>query len=148
MLGDNMKRFLLTILLALIIGICLGVYSYNKFMEEDVSVVSNINEVYAFQVGVFDNFDNANTLAKKYGGVVILDENKYRVYLAIVSKALNLVKKYFDDKNIAYYLKTIYVGNEFKEHLDKEEDKIINSDISNYPLILKSILKEYETIES
>ena len=143
-----MKRVLLTILLAVIIGVCLGFYSYKKFISEDMPVISSINEVYALQVGIFDSFDNANTLAQKYGGVVIVDESKYRVYIAIVSKSLNVIKKYFDDKNIAYYVRNIYVSNDFKNKLNTYEDLLLNSDISSYSQVLKSVLKEYENSES
>jgi len=144
-----MKKILITIIIAIIVGASLGIYSYRKFIDENIVSASKTNdEVYAFQVGAFDNYDNANTLAKKYGGVVIIDNNKYRVYIAIASDSVNILKKYFDDKNIAYYLKTIDVSNEFFTTLKEYETLLINSSDDTYLQIIKNILKEYEKSEN
>ena len=142
-----MKKFLVTILVALIIGAGLGVYSYTKFKEEDIlPVAKSEKDVYAFQVGVFDNYTNAEQLASKYGGIVILDNNKYRVYLAIVSNTLNLIKKYYDEKGIAYYIRNIEVNNDFFNELTDYEAVLSATNKDNYDEIIKNILKEYERL--
>ena len=93
-----MKKYIITILIAIIVGACLGIYSFNKFKEEDIPVFNfNKNQAYAVQIGVFDTFENAEKLAEKYGGLVVLDNEKYRVYIAIVNDTLNLIKTYLDE---------------------------------------------------
>ena len=143
-----MKKFIITVLVAILIGAALGIYSYNKFREEDIVPVFNVNnnQVYAIQVGVFDNFDNAQNLASKYGGVVILDNEKYRVYTAIVNDTLNLIKSYYDEKGIAYYIRTIEVNKEFMDKLDNYETILKASTKDNYDSVIKNILKEYEQL--
>lgn len=145
---NNMKKFLITILVAVIIGACLGIYSFNKFKEDDTipTVSINNNQVYALQVGVFDNFDNAQNLASKYGGIVLLDGTRYRVYIAIVNDTLNLIKNYYDEKNIAYYIRTIDVTKEFIDKLNDYETILKSSSKDSYDDLIKNILKEYEKL--
>ena len=120
-----------------IIGILLGLYSF-KLFNKDVSV-SSVNNVYAIQVGAFDEISNANKLASKYGAVVVSDSNKYRVYVAIVSDKLSKVEKYFDDLGIPYYVRSISVSNSFYEFLKEYEKNIDN----NTEDTIKDILKKY-----
>lgn len=142
-----MKKFLITIVIALIIGAGLGIYSYAKFQKDDpLPVIKKSNNVYAIQVGVFDNFENASNLASKYGAIVILDNNKYRVYLAIVSKSLNVIKNYYDEQGIAYYIRNIDVNDEFYNTLLDYETVLLETNKENYNEILKKILKEYEKL--
>ena len=136
-----MKKYLFTILLAVLLGVVLEIYSFNKFQEEEESVSSNNKSIYAFQLGVFSDFTNANNVAQKYGALLILDGNKYRVYLGLTINRLNDLKKIFDDKGISYYIRSIDVSNDYYNYLiDKE--KFITSD--NYKEVLKDILKDYE----
>lgn len=132
-----MKKIIVCLLFSGIIGILLGLYSF-KIFNKDISV-SSVNNVYAIQVGAFDEISNANKLASKYGAVVVSDSNKYRVYVAIVSDKLSKVEKYFDDLGIPYYVRSISVSNSFYDYLKKYENNIDN-DIEN---TIKDILKKY-----
>ncbi len=132
-----MKKIIVCLLFSASIGILLGIYSF-KLFNKDISVTS-VNNVYAIQVGAFDEISNANKLASKYGAIVVSDNNKYRVYVAIVSDTLNKVEKYFDDLGIPYYVRSISVSNSFYNYL-KEYEKNIDNDIEN---TIKDILKKY-----
>ena len=136
-----MKRYLFTMLLAVLLGIVLAIYSFNKFQEDDVPIMSNLESIYAFQIGVFKDFNNANTVAQKYGAILILDNDNYRVYLALSKNSLNLLKKKYDEEGISYYIKTIDVSHSFYEYLVDKENEINDS---NYKEVMKDILKEYE----
>ena len=143
-----MKKYLITVLIAIFVGACLGIYSFNKFKEDDVkSVFSfNKNQAFAFQIGVFDAFENAEKLAEKYGGLVILDNDKYRVYIAIVNESLNLLKSYYDEKGIAYYIRTLDVNNEFMDKLSDYETLLKVANKEEYDAIIKNILKDYKEL--
>ena len=132
-----MKKIIVCLLFSGIIGILLGLYSF-KLFNKDVSV-SSVNNVYAIQVGAFDEISNANKLASKYGAVVVSDSNKYRVYVAIVSDKLSKVEKYFDDLGIPYYVRSISVSNSFYEFLKEYEKNLDN----NTEDTIKDILKKY-----
>ncbi len=132
-----MKKIIICLLFSATIGILLGLYSFRLF-NKDISVTS-INNVYAIQVGAFDEISNANKLASKYGAIVVSESNKYRVYVAIVSDKLNEVEKYFDDLGIPYYVRSISVSNSFYEFLKEYEKNIDN----NTEDTIKDILKKY-----
>lgn len=132
-----MKKIIICLLFSATIGILLGLYSF-KLFNKDISVTS-INNVYAIQVGAFDEISNANKLASKYGAIVVSESNKYRVYVAIVSDKLNEVEKYFDDLGIPYYVRGISVSNSFYEFLKEYEKNIDN----NTEDTIKDILKKY-----
>lgn len=143
-----MKKTIISLSLAVITGIVLGIYIFNKieFNKDDdyVPAMSLSDQVYAIQAGVFENVDNANKLAEKYGGLVVLDDNKYRVYIDITSSTLATIKDYYDKKGISYYVKTIDVSDEFISKLKDYEELIKAASIDNYDEIIKQILKEYE----
>ena len=132
-----MKKIIICLLFSATIGVLLGLYSFRLF-NKDISVTS-INNVYAIQVGAFDEISNANKLASKYGAIVVSESNKYRVYVAIVSDKLNEVEKYFDDLGIPYYVRSISVSNSFYEFLKEYEKNIDN----NTEDTIKDILKKY-----
>jgi len=143
-----MKKYIITILIAVIIGACLGIYSFNKFQEDDVKPVFNFNknQAYAFQIGVFDNFDNAEKLAEKYGGLVIFDNEKFRVYTSIVNDTLNIMKSYYDEKGIAYYIRNIDVNETFMNKLNDYETLLKAVSKDEYDSIIKKILKDYKEL--
>ena len=146
----KLKKILITIIFSLTTGSILGYMAYNRMLQKEeeaiTTVISMQNQVYAIQAGVFDKLENANKLAEKYGGLVIYDENKYRVYIAIISKTLPELKKYYDEKNIAYYVKNISVPETFNEKLQEYEKLLLATTKENYEDIIKQILKEYESI--
>ena len=145
-----MKKYIITILIAIVVGAVLGIYSFNKFKEEDIRPVFNItkNQAYAIQIGVFDTYENASKLAEKYGGLVILDNEKYRVYISIVNDTLNLMKSYYDQKGIAYYIRTIDVSQEFIDKLNNYETVLKVIDKEEYDSIIKNILKDYKELNN
>ena len=52
----------------------------------------------AFQVGVFSRVENANRVAKLNNGIVVQEDDMYRVYIGVLSKdaAINNLKKFYD----------------------------------------------------
>lgn len=142
-----MKKIIITILIAIIVGIGLGIYSYQKFYEEDaIPTNKSFKEVYAIQVGVFDSIDNANIMARKYNGIVVLDNQKYRVYIAIISNSLNIIKNYYDEKGISYYVRNIEVNDNFYNTLSDYETLLQAASKESFDDIIKNILREYENL--
>ena len=143
-----MKKFVITIIIAILVGAGLGIYSYNKFKEDDIKTVFsfNKNQAFAVQIGVFDTFENAEKLAEKHGGLVLLDNDKYRVYIAIVNDTLNIIKSYYDEKGLAYYIRTIDINEEFMNKLNDYETVLKVTDKSDYDAIIKKILKDYKEL--
>ena len=143
-----MKKTIISIFLAMIVGFTFGFFFLKKFNTETITEVSNIkSQVYAFQIGVYKNKDNALNAAKTNKGIVILDNNIYRVYIAILKDQtlIDNLKSYYSSIGLNYYLKAINVSSKTSSIIDNYESLLKSCDNSNYNLILDSMLKEIDS---
>ena len=143
-----MKKTIISIFLAIIVGFTVGFFFLKKFNTETITEVSNIkSQVYAFQIGVYKNKDNAVKEASTNNGIVILDNDIYRVYTAILKDAtlIDNLKNYYNSIGLNYYLKAINVSSKTSGIIDNYESLLKSCDSSNYNLILDSMLKEIDS---
>ena len=140
-----MKKTILTIVLAILIGFTFGFFFLKKFTPKTITEVSNIkSQVYAFQIGVYKNKDNATKNATTNNSIVVEDNNLYRVYIALLKDQtlIDNLKKYYDSIGLNYYLKAINVSYNTENIINNYELLLNNCDSSNYDMILSSMLKE------
>lgn len=145
-----MKKTLFTILMAIVIGFTFGYLFLRKFNTDTLMEVSSIkSQCYAFQVGVYKNKENAYRAASTYKGIVILDNDLYRVYIALLKdeNLLNSLKEYYDKNGISYYLKAINISNKTNSIVDNYEIILKKTSLDNYGLILENMLKEVDANE-
>lgn len=143
-----MKKTILTIVLAILIGFTFGFFFLKKFTPKTISEVSNIkSQVYAFQIGVYKNKDNATKNATTNNSIVVEDNNLYRVYIALLKDQtlIDNLKKYYDSIGLNYYLKAINVSDNTENIINNYELLLNNCDSSNYDMILSSMLKEIDS---
>lgn len=143
-----MKKTIIMIILAIGVGFTFGFLFLKKFNTESITEVSNIkSQVYAFQIGVYKNKDNALKEANINKGIVILDNDIYRVYVALLKNQvlINNLKIYYDSLGINYYLKAISVSSKTNNIIDNYESLLNNCDSSNYSMVLDSMLKEIDS---
>lgn len=143
-----MKKTIIMIILAIGVGFTFGFLFLKKFNTETITEVSNIkSQVYAFQIGVYKNKDNALNAANTNKGIVILDNDIYRVYIAILKDETLIanLKDYYDSLGINYYLKAINVSSKTNNIIDNYESLLNNCDSSNYSMVLDSMLKEIDS---
>lgn len=138
------------IILAVIVGFSFGYLFLRKFNNEVITEVSSIkSQCYAFQIGVYRNKENALKAANDSRGIVILDKDFYRVYIALL-KDENLIeslKSYYDTKNVNYYLKAIDISDKTSSILDNYEIILKRTSIDNYEAIIENMLKEVDSSE-
>lgn len=143
-----MKKTLLTILGAILVGFGLGLFFFKKFDTNIEALATSVKSIYAVQVGVYKNIDNAKDVANKMEGIVVLDNDYYRVYIDIIKdkEILNLREEYYKNNNINYYLKIINPSKEFITKLDDYEIILKNTSISadKIGVVREKILKEYQ----
>ncbi len=143
-----MKKTLLTILGAILVGFGLGLFFFKKFDTNIEALATSVQSIYAVQVGVYKNIDNAKDVANKMGGIVVLDNDYYRVYIDIIKdkEILNSREEYYKNNNINYYLKIINPSKEFITKLDDYEMILKNTSISadKIGVVREKILKEYQ----
>lgn len=143
-----MKKTILTIVLAILIGFTFGFFFLKKFTPKTITEVSNIkSQVYAFQIGVYKNKDNATKNATTNNSIVVEDNNLYRVYIALLKDQtlINNLKKYYDSIGLNYYLKAINVSYNTENIINNYELLLNNCDSSSYDMILSSMLKEIDS---
>lgn len=144
-----MKKKFLLVILSIGTGILFTFFVLNKkniYAKEEYLV-------YAFQVGAFEDYDNAKEFSLLLpSSTVIKENNLYKVYVAIY-KDIDIVNKmivYFENKGINIYLKSFEVNKDFYTNLENYEIIIASSeDIEVYNKINQSILNTYiESIEN
>lgn len=143
-----MKKVLLSILIAIIIGFSFGYIFLKRFNMSKVST-SDIVNIYAFQVGVYKNYNNALNVSNINNGIIINDNDSYRVYSAFLSdmEIVNNLKEYYKTNNINYYLKQINVSNDTLTIINDYEILLKKASIDKYPMIIKELMKELEKNE-
>lgn len=139
-----MKKRLLIILVALFIG---GGIAYYMFSREYIVEEDKV-KVKAFQVGVFTNYENALKVADRNNGIVVSEDDLYRVYVSILSseEAVDKMRKYYDSIGLHYYLRDIEVNSEFLINVRNTEELLFRSDVDAYNIINLSVLSEFEEL--
>ena len=141
-----MKKVLIIILCALFLGGGIAWFLFNKIVLED-DVLSN-DEVTAFQVGVFSNYENAIRVAERNNGIVVSDSDLFRVYVAILydDEAVSKMMNYYDNIGLNYYLKKIRVSSDFIESISSSEELLLKSSSDTYSVINLSVLEQYKEL--
>ncbi len=139
-----MKKKLIVVLLSLILGCGIAYFIFTrKYVDSDEAV-----KVKAFQIGVFTNYDNALRVADRNNGIVVSDNDVFRVYVSILSSEEAVLKmmKYYDSIGLNYYLKEISVTPEFLNSIKNTEDLLIMSNSDTYNIINLNVLNKYEEL--
>lgn len=104
-----MKKTIITILIALALGSAFGLYMFKDNEEQLERVISFSDNVTLFQIGVFSNYENAKKLKEDKNGIIIVDNDRYRVIKAILKSEESISKytSYLDTFNETYYLKKL-----------------------------------------
>lgn len=138
-----MKKKIIIILIALMLG---GGISYYFFTRKYVVDDNELMSVKAFQIGAFTNYDNALRVAERNNGIVVSEEEIFRVYVAILSSqdAVDIMRKYYDSIGLNYYLRDIMVDAQFLDSLKDSEKLLVSSDTEVYKVINLSVLNMYE----
>lgn len=143
-----MKKMLTTIISAIIVGSCLGIFFFKKFDSNIDVFAKNDNKVYAIQVGVYKNYANALKNRDTYDGIVVKDNDLWRVYIDIIKREdiLKIMEEIYQENNIGYYVKVVDVNDTFINILNDYELLRLKSDKDNQYILKEKILKEYENV--
>ena len=147
-----MKKYLLTILVALIVGFFLGNFLLKQYNDyNSLTVSTETTELYFFQYGVYSNLENMeeNTInLENY--IYKIEDNKYYVYIGLTGNKNNIDKlnKYFKSLGYDVIVKSYYISNqEFINLLNNFDEVIKNTEDST---VLSSIicqtLQKYEEV--
>ena len=147
-----MKKYLLTIIFALIIGFFLGNFLLKQYNDyETLTVSSNSKEVYFFQYGVYSNVENMeeNTInLENY--IYKIEDEKYYVYIGLTGNKNNIDKLSNHYKNWGYdvIVKSYYISNQQFINLLNNFDEVIKNteDSTVISSIICQTLQKYEDV--
>lgn len=143
------KRFIFSLIIAIVSGALLGHTLFEKFKEEEQTVFNDMSPIYFLREGVYDNLEYALASANKFNTKIIVKEKaKYYLYLAISKSEDNLasIKKIYNDKNLVVETKNI--SNEsFLTALEQMENLFKKASSDEEKLTIeKVILANYEEL--
>lgn len=141
-----MKKVLVVILVAIMIGGGIAFFFFKSLVIKDDKNGMGVGVARAFQIGAFTNYDNALRVADRNNGIVVTDDDIYRVYVAILkdAEAINKLSSYYEEIGLNYYLKEISISDEFSESITETDELLKRSSSDTYNAINMSVLSKYE----
>jgi predicted small secreted protein len=146
-----MKKFILPIFAAILIGVIIGKYLFSQYEGKIDAALKNDETIYVLQQGVYSNLDNAKNAAGKLNYYVIdKDDKYYRIYVAITYNQNNVSKleEYYVSKGNDIYVRELKTDNPEFLDLLKQYDLLLESSSGDNELlqIEKQILTNYEEL--
>ena len=137
---------LIVIASAVLVGGGLALYIFKDVKKDNQTIKEGYEMASAFQIGVFTNYDNATRVATRNNGIVVNDNDVYRVYVALLNdqEAIEKVSNYYDTIGLNYYLKEVQVTTSFIDEINTYEEMIKKSNSDTYSIINLDVLNKYE----
>ncbi len=146
-----MKKFFITVLLAVIIGGLFGKLVFNQYDRELQMVFKDEEVIYVLQQGVYSNYENIekNMVSINYY-IVHKDEDYYRVYVGITKDMDNVDKMrelFINNGNDIYVRELKNDNSSFLEVLGQYDMLLAHSNEEDQILqIQKQVLSKYEEL--
>lgn len=109
-----MKKILVPLISAIIIGLSLGIYLFSQYEGRIDKVFKNDETIYVLQQGVYSTLDNVKKYTTKVDNYIThYDDPYYRVYVAITHNKDNIAKleEYFINKGNDIYVRQLSTNN-------------------------------------
>lgn len=146
-----MKKFIISFISAIIVGIILGSYIFLGYQDKIVTVdkVESDKTIYILQQGVYSSLENAKKYAPKEYYITHHDDKYYRVYVGISANLenANKLKEFFINKGNNIYIRELVFNNKEFDDLINQYDLLI-SKINGEEMISiqKQILDKYKEL--
>ena len=143
---QKIKKVFKMVLFSSLLGFILGFITYKNYAKQIDMVFSLDNSSYAFQVGVYNTLERAEEEASNANGIVVKDNDFYRVYIALATNESlkNEISAYYDKQGINYYIRDLEIDEYLKNKLSVYEAVLSSVAESDYSLVINKMLKEYE----
>ena len=147
-----MKKFLIPIMLAILIGIVLAKIVFSQYDTPELQTVFNDNEeIMLLQIGVYSSKDSMKENTKKFDYYIYQEkEGLYYVYIGITQSENNLdkIKEVYQNLGYEIYVKKITIDNQsFLEVLNQYDELLTKTDDQEIiKTINGKILKKYEEL--
>ena len=140
-----MSKTLKVLLFSILVGTSLAFLFFFNIKEK--AEAKDKPFLYAFQVGVFKNSQNASSFALEYPSSILLFDNEYyRVYIGVTKTNVSLFSSLFDQKGYQYYVKEMEVSQEVEQEIEKYDELWRQSHEENQEAILKRMLESVKDV--
>ncbi len=148
-----MKKYIFSILLAVIIGLVFGKFMLNQYqnLNNIIPVMSNPFNTYFLELGVYNSEAemNENTIKFPYY-IYMTKDNKYYVYIGITKNEnnLNRIKGYYEEKGYVINVREYEIENEAFLVVLEQYDNLLSgsTDDSIIDGVCSQILSKYEEL--
>lgn len=148
-----MKKYVLPILMALIVGMILGRFVLNQYEFEGkiVPVGSKSKNAYFIQQGVYSSKESMKENLSDFPYYIYsIKDDRYYVYIGITFLKDNLdkIKGYYEKKGYITYVKELIINNDdFITVLEQYDNLLQNSDEEEViNTICSQVLSKYEEL--
>ncbi len=148
-----MKKYMMTFLAALIIGLVIGRFVLNQYTFEGriVSTFNTGEKVYFIQQGVYSSRENMESGTKTLPYYIYnIEDNKYYVYIGITENNENAdkIKGYYDDLGYITYVKEFNISNNDFMTVLRQYDSLLkeSNDSEVIGTICSQVLNKYEEL--
>jgi len=149
--GDDMKNYIITIVISLLIGFLLSNYMIKQYdsVEEMFPVFSESQTAYLIQQGVYSSLESMKKNTSHLNDYIYsIIDNMYYVYIGITLEQENVskIQSYYSDKGIQTIVKTTtLIDNDFILSL-KQYDLVLRetNDSATIKEIIKQVLEKYK----
>lgn len=152
--GDNMiKKYILPVFLALIVGLILGRFVLNQYEFEGriISTANTKRQAYFIQQGVYSSKESMEENTKNFPYYIYMIEgDKYYVYIGItlLEENMNKIKGYYQQKGYNTYVKQISISNDNFITVLQQYDSLLKESSDNEVVgtICSQVLSKYEEL--
>lgn len=134
-----MKKFFITVILAILIGVVFGKLMFDQYDHKLKEVFKETEKVYFLQQGVYSNLENVTkNITKVSHYVVEKDDLYYRVYVGITKNEKNINK-----------IREILIGDGndiYVRELNLNQTPFLDV-LNQYDLLLEKVTKKEEILQ-
>ena len=148
-----MKKYIIPIVLALVVGLVLGRFMLNQYNFEGkiIPVMNNKKQAYFIQQGVYSSKESMENNVKDFPYYIyMVDNDKYYVYIGItfLEENMDKIKGYFKQKGYDTYVKEISISDQNFIMVLEQYDSLLkeSNDYEVIGTICSQILNKYEEL--
>lgn len=146
-----MKKYIITIILAISIGFLLSNYMIKKYGDNPLSlpVFNETESIFLIQQGVYSSYESMQNNTSNLTDYIYSNiDNMFYVYIGVTLDRENVTKlqQYYKDKNITTIVKTTTINDSNFITSLRQYDTILKetNDSSTIKEICKQVLRKYK----
>ncbi len=137
-----MKQTIKIILISSLLGTLLAGLFFLSIKNK--AEAKTIPTLYAYQVGVYKNYDNALKAAENYFcSKIVKEKDLYRVFIGITKTNKEFFSHFYDTHGYNYYIKEIPVQEDFEKKIKKYDALLLETSEEAQEKVIATMLESF-----